>query len=245
MIFGRWSRKRPKKAAARRNEVLSAEQGIFEQALLELVDRRRSRTEPAIGLSMLDIMACGLGGVAFLAVLQMLIRIPLPPPLSQNYILAEIQAEGLGQIGFFVQPPATDRWISVIPDDGNQRPEQGDTLVGGEGAYASSITYSQTFTHQDCSANKTPCLSVAYLHIEGPSLDEWKIMPYFYQYRNVMVEDVQDDFQASALSQLSCTYWSRDSTIKLDSEKKPCASDRQLDYPGDSAFVAPITVTGP
>jgi hypothetical protein len=194
---------------------------------------------------MLDIMACGLGGVAFLAVLQMLIRIPLPPPLSQNYILAEIRAEGLGQIGFFVQPPATDRWISIIPDDGNQRPGQGDTLLGGKGAYASSITYAQTFTSQGCGANKTPCRSVAYLHIEDPSLDAWKIMPYFYQYRDAMVEDVRDDFQARALTNLSCSYWSRDRTIELDAKKGPCASGSQLDYPGDSAFYQEIIVTGP
>lgn len=244
-----WFGKKSKKAAERRRAVLAAEQGVFEQAILELVDGPRKREEPAIGLSMLDIMACGLGGVAFLAVLQMLIRIPLPPPLSQNYILAEISAEGLGQIGFFVQPPATDRWFSVIPDDGNKRPGQKDALLGGEGAYASSITYSQTYSYQKCEAdnNKPPCRSVAYLHIEAPSLEEWKIIPYFYQYRNFSTGGEIDDFQSQLLSNLSCTYWSRDSTKSFfeGSEDGICASGNQLAHPGDLANKAKITVIGP
>ena len=246
MKFGLRFRKKRKDAGAPRRAVLAAEQGIYENAVLELVDGKRKRNEPAIGLSMLDIMACGLGGVAFLAVLQMLIRIPLPPPLSQNYILAEIAAEGLGQIGFFVQPPATDRWFVVVPDDGNQRPGQGDMLLGGEGAYASSITYSQTFSAPNCGAKKGWC-SVAYLHIEDPSLDEWKIVPYFYQYRNVTSGDGIDDFQSRALSNLSCTYWSRDRTTTLakDALKGPCAAENQLDYPGDLSYEAKIEVIGP
>ncbi|WP_348236155.1 hypothetical protein [Vibrio parahaemolyticus] len=229
----------------------SAEQGVLEQAILDLVDGTRKREEPAIGLSMLDIMACGLGGVAFLAVLQMLIRIPLPPPLSQNYILAEIAADGLGQIGFLVKPPETDRWFSIIPDDGNKRLGQKDALLGGEGIYASSITYSQTYSYQKCDADtdtpKSPCRSVAYLHIEAPSLKEWKIRPYFYQYRNITIGDGVDDFQLQVLSNLSCTYWSRDRNKSLfeGSPEGKCAAENQLNHPGDLAEIAPIQVVGP
>ncbi|MEW8547354.1 MAG: hypothetical protein AB2603_20495 [Candidatus Thiodiazotropha endolucinida] len=242
MKLGLKFRARSRKKARQRRISMLPQHDLLEHAITELVDSPRKKSQPAVGLSMLDIMACGLGGVALLAVLQMLIRIPLPPPLSLNFIMAEISAKGLGQIGFMVQPPKSQKAFFVIPDDGNQRPGQAGDLLTGDAKYATSVTYAQTFSNRDCT-DAGPCRSVAYLHIENPAVEDWFIQPYYYQYQDTAPHSQISDFRTTTLNTLTCIYWSRDSTKTLNDGK--CAKDDTLPFPGSFGVEVKIPVTGP
>lgn len=224
---------------------IGGEHDLYEQAVSLAIDGRKSKRGAPVGLSMLDIMACGLGAIALLAVLQMLIRIPLPPPISKNFILVEVAARGFGQIAFRIIPPNAQQAFYVLPNDGNNRPAQKYELLGGASKYAEAITYSQVFTESGCDK---PCpRSIAYLHIKGPAMEDWNIQPYFYQFRNMNRLSLGgEEYLQSALTDLRCSYWSRD--FEFVGDKDPCQSatgGTTLDFPGTAAPNHVITVTGP
>jgi len=121
-------------------------------------------------------------------------------------------------------------------------PDKG-TLLGGEPAeYATTVTYAQTFAARDCDDLHTPC-SIAYLHIESPSLEEWTFQPYYYQYQNAAPQNQVSDFRSQTLTGFTCIFWSRDSTKTLDKPGE-CVESDALAFPGSIAKAVKITVTG-
>jgi hypothetical protein len=173
------------------------------------------KLKATFGVSMLDIIACGLGGVALVAVLHMIIKTPIPPPLSENFILAEIKMEGQGRIGFAIKHNE-GLWQHITQNRASKHGFIDAREVIKSAAIAANIEYATGYngcTSQEDQEKYKCKTTIARLYIQKPAIGKWSIEPYYYDYRK------QDGLQrVASLKNASCYYWTRLDEY-IDSEK--------------------------
>jgi len=183
---------------------------------------------PGFGISMLDIIACGLGGVSLVAVLYMIIKIPLPPPLSDNFIMAEIEFKGQGLVGFAIKHN-DGAWYHIYQPELDLNNYLDDrTLLVGSNALATDVTYSTGYHRCDIPEEQElgACtVTRIHLYIDKPAIGDWTIQPYYSFNRKQA-----STYQTGELTDAQCFYWTRlDAYLNT---KELCPEDIDLESTG-------------
>ena len=176
---------------------------VEEPVLLNDYEESEEKKGPGLGMSMLDIIACGLGAVTLVAVLHMLIKIPLPPPLSKDFILAEIRMKGAAEIGFAIKHEQND-WLYIFQNKSSANSVNDVDQLLDQGM-AISLDYSNSYEGCNADQERHQCeYTIAHLHIDQPAIGYWHIEPYLYSHRT------QNDISTIGdIGRVTCLYWTR------------------------------------
>lgn len=162
----------------------------------------------SIGLSLLDIIGCALGGSVVLAVIFSVIRIPPPPRAPDEFILVQVQGvwqegeakgenlDDYGLIGFYVRAP--NGKAVVIPPIDMSVGEARKFLVSEIGV-ATDVQLVSGWA-PDLEAHTT------YLSISQPSIGEWQITPYYFDFPKWLIGPSMAERPAT-FQGLKIEYW--------------------------------------
>lgn len=194
----------------------------------------RRKVHTAMGLSTLDIIACGLGAVAFIAILNMLIKTPIPPPLSEDFILAEIQSNQSGVFGFAVRHDYGE-WIYINQQKTKLASEK-ESPAADLGLIAADYVYSVGVESCEDPYSLEGCEhTVAHLLLHKPAVGRWEIEPFFSAFRSERGIN-----KARALNSIQCFYWTREKEY-FDSEQNCSNQDLSAPAKRPGIFVTEIT----
>jgi hypothetical protein len=200
---------------------------IEEAGTVDDYDEYERKEGPGLGMSMLDIISCGLGAVTLVAVLHMIIKIPLPPPLSKDFILAEIRMKGSAVIGFAIKHDQTD-WFYIHPNISKQTSERIIDPITDQNM-AVKLDYSNSYEGCTRDQEKDNCThTIAHLHIEQPAIGNWHIEPYLFSYRSENDIPTIDE-----IGLVTCLYWTRkddftDTRENCNNDKNFVSADSQV-----------------
>ena len=177
----------------------------------------RRQVPAVLGMSTLDIIACGLGAVAFISILNMLIKVPIPPPLSEDFILAEVRSEQSGVFGFAVRHD-NGEWV-YVSEQKTRRTFDEENGVADQGLSAADYVYSVGVDNCDEPYELEKCKhTVAHLLLHKPAIGRWEIEPFFRAFRRE-----RGISKGQELATVRCFYWTR--TAEYDDSSKNCAND--------------------
>ncbi|MDO6684508.1 MULTISPECIES: hypothetical protein [unclassified Agarivorans] len=164
----------------------------------------RREASAVLGMSTLDIIACGLGAVAFIAILNMLIKVPIPPPLSEDFILAEVRSDQSGIFGFAIRHDNGD-WV-YVNEQKTRRTYGEENAAAEQGLNAADYVYSVGVDNCKKPHELEGCgHTVAHLLLYKPAIGRWEIEPFFRAFRQEGGVSKGKD-----LDRVRCFYWTRD-----------------------------------
>ncbi len=185
---------------------------IEDKGIVNDFEEYERRELPSIGMSMLDIIACGLGAVTLIAVLHMIIKNPLPPPLSNDFILGEIRMNGSVEIGFAIKHDKTN-WFYIYPNNPELTSKKNNFSLVNKNM-AVNLDYSNSFEGCVKDQENRECEhTIARLYIEKPAVGYWYIEPYLFSYRAE-----KDIATIGDIGLVTCFYWTRTNDFTDTSE---------------------------
>lgn len=182
----------------------------FEERFTHLGDDVEAPSRPKKGedlattaISMLDIIACGLGGVVLIAIINMVILIPSAPILSNNFILYEVHGAGVAEVGFEVQAPSGITFL--VWRDTELAMANG--FVRADQTSSGPVAYVPGLLAVDCPKKgaDADCGVVATIYIEEPAVGDWYIRPYL-----ASSLDEESSVFHSIIKNVQCFLWTKE-----------------------------------